>query len=363
MKTFLPFLFASCFCLSLNVEGQNLVPNPGFESAQKLPNKKGNSINRAKDWIAPKYGSDYYYKGTGRHCGTPKNIFGRQKPHSGNAYAGICTRTKFLEYVETKLLDTLIKDQEYLVEFYISRAEISLGSVKEFGVLFTNKKIWGLESRGISEKPQLLFKNRKGYKNKKKWTKLSAVYKAEGNETVLILGHFNYDPSDDKRRMLCHYYIDDISVTPIKNQNNSVIHIESGDSAHISKIEIINSIPQTFEPKTGEVMTLKNVFFATNKSELLPESFIELDNLVQYLNKAFRTYITISGHTDNSGNEEQNKRLSELRAKAVADYLISKGIGAFRIKYDGYGSLKPVATNSTDEGKRLNRRVEFTIHK
>ena len=363
MNRYLPLIVVCLIFASMDVAGQNLVPNPGFESAQRKPQKKHNSINRANGWMAPKYGSDYYYKGSGKHCGTPKNVFGRQKPHSGNAYAGICTRTKFLEYIEAKLLDTLIRDQEYLVEFYISRAERSIGTVKEFGVLFTGKTIWGIESRGISKKPQLVFKKRGGYRNKTKWTKLSAIYKAEGNESVIILGHFNYDPSDDKRRMLCHYYIDDVSVTPINMQSDSVTGRASNDSSGVAKTEIGNSIPPPFEPKMGEAIALKNVFFATNRSELLPGSFSELDKLVTYLNRDYRAYIEISGHTDNTGNEEQNKTLSELRAKAVADYLILKGIDRFRIKYEGYGSSQPLSTNTTDEGRQMNRRVEFIINK
>jgi OOP family OmpA-OmpF porin len=141
MKTFLPFFCGFLFCISWSLNAQNLVPNPGFEIANRLPDKAGNSIALAKDWIPPKYASDYYYKGTGSHSGTPKNIFGRQKPHSGNAYAGICTRTKFLEYLEAKLSDTLEKGREYLVEFYICRAERSLGALKEFGVLFTTRSM------------------------------------------------------------------------------------------------------------------------------------------------------------------------------------------------------------------------------
>lgn len=71
--------------------------------------------------------------------------------------------------------------------------------------------------------------------------------------------------------------------------------------------------------------------------------------------------ITIFGHTDNSGNEKTNKELSIGRAKAVADYLILKGISNARISYTGYGSLNSVATNDSEEGKQQNRRVEFKI--
>lgn len=352
MKIFLSFLFTYLFCISLKTIAQNLVSNPSFEIANRMPEGKENSINRAKDWIAPKYNSDYYYKGTGRHCGTPKNILGYQKPHSGNAYAGICTRTKYLEYLETKLIVPLTKDQEYLIEFYISKAERSLGSVKEFGVLFTKKNVWGVATRGIADKPQVNFINPKGYKDKKNWTKLSTVYKAEGDEAVLILGHFNYEPSDDKHRIFSHYYIDDVSVTLIEKKK---------DSIEISKVD--EPTPKTFLPKFGQAVTLQNIFFTTNKSDLLPESFLELDKLVQDLSEILNTSIKISGHTDNTGNEVQNKTLSEGRAKAVAVYLTLKGIDKSRVSYIGCGSSKPIATNKTDEGKQQNRRVEFIINK
>lgn len=108
---------------------------------------------------------------------------------------------------------------------------------------------------------------------------------------------------------------------------------------------------------------MKTFFFETNKSELLPQSFSEIDKLVQYLNTADNTSIKISGHTDNTGNQDQNKTLSEARAKAVADYLIQKGIDKTRISFIGYGGSKPIASNDTENGKQLNRRVEFIINK
>lgn len=71
--------------------------------------------------------------------------------------------------------------------------------------------------------------------------------------------------------------------------------------------------------------------------------------------------ININGHTDNVGDENSNLSLSEGRAKAVFDYLISKGINKKRLTYKGYGSSKPIADNNSDEGKQLNRRVEIEI--
>lgn len=115
--------------------------------------------------------------------------------------------------------------------------------------------------------------------------------------------------------------------------------------------------------EVGETIRLNNIFFETAKFDLLPTSFVELDKLVKILTDNPSMEITISGHTDNVGNDEANQALSANRAKAVVDYLISKNVAANRFQQAGYGETKPLASNDTDEGKALNRRVEFTINK
>jgi outer membrane protein OmpA-like peptidoglycan-associated protein len=107
--------------------------------------------------------------------------------------------------------------------------------------------------------------------------------------------------------------------------------------------------------------TLKNIQFELNSSQLQPVSLIELNKLLQLMNDNPTTKIEISGHTDNSGSDALNMQLSLDRAKAVADYLKSNGIDANRLTWKGYGASKPVADNSTEEGRALNRRTEFTI--
>jgi len=125
--------------------------------------------------------------------------------------------------------------------------------------------------------------------------------------------------------------------------------------------EILVISDTNFAPKLGERLILKNIIFEVNKSNLLPQSFIELDRLVAYLKSNITLKIDIIGHTDNMGNEVQNKKLSTERAKAVAAYLIQKGINRNKVTYSGLGSLKPINTNATEEGKQKNRRVEFVI--
>jgi outer membrane protein OmpA-like peptidoglycan-associated protein len=106
---------------------------------------------------------------------------------------------------------------------------------------------------------------------------------------------------------------------------------------------------------------LKNVFFEFNKWELKPESQVELDKLFTLLKQNPQMRIEISGHTDNIGGEEHNLTLSENRAKAVFNYLVSKGIREDRMRFAGYGYSTPIAPNDTEEGRATNRRTEFKI--
>lgn len=108
-------------------------------------------------------------------------------------------------------------------------------------------------------------------------------------------------------------------------------------------------------------MALKNIQFGSNSANLEPVSRIELDKLLQLMGENFTLHVQISGHTDNTGTTAQNLALSTSRAKAVVDYLVSKGIDAKRLTWKGYGATKPIADNNTEAGKALNRRTEFTI--
>jgi outer membrane protein OmpA-like peptidoglycan-associated protein len=112
---------------------------------------------------------------------------------------------------------------------------------------------------------------------------------------------------------------------------------------------------------TGASIVLKNVFFPTNKFDLKPESQVELDKLVGFLNLNPTVKIQISGHTDNVGSPQSNKILSENRAKSVYTYLVNKGIAADRLTYKGYGQTKPIAPNDSEAGRAQNRRTEMKI--
>lgn len=106
---------------------------------------------------------------------------------------------------------------------------------------------------------------------------------------------------------------------------------------------------------------LNNILFKSGSSDLLEESFPELDRVVAYMKRKDKIKVQISGHTDNVGSDKLNQKLSENRAKSVVEYLVEQGIAEERLKYVGFGEEKPIADNDTKEGKAKNRRVEFDI--
>ena len=111
----------------------------------------------------------------------------------------------------------------------------------------------------------------------------------------------------------------------------------------------------------GSSLVLNNIFYSSASSSLLKESFAELNTLVKLLNENPSLKVEIEGHTDNVGSEQYNNNLSQKRADAVKNYLVEKGIAESRLKSRGYGFTKPIADNSTEEGRAKNRRTQIRI--
>jgi len=132
---------------------------------------------------------------------------------------------------------------------------------------------------------------------------------------------------------------------PKDSDTVSVAHVDF----EIKKIEV------------GKPYKINDIYFGQNSFELQEESKFVLDQFVVFLNENPSYAVTIQGHTDNLWSDEYNLKLSITRAKAVQDYLIQQGINASRLKYEGFGKSRPVATNDTPEGRAKNRRTEFVI--
>jgi outer membrane protein OmpA-like peptidoglycan-associated protein len=135
-------------------------------------------------------------------------------------------------------------------------------------------------------------------------------------------------------------------------------NVDMTDSSHY--LEIVKNI--ALQPiEVGSHIALRNVFFDFNKSTLRKESTNELQEIIDLLKQYPSVMVEIAGYTDNKGTDKYNLNLSAARAKSVVTYLQTHGISAKRLTSKGYGSANPIATNTTDDGRQLNRRTEFKI--
>ena len=108
---------------------------------------------------------------------------------------------------------------------------------------------------------------------------------------------------------------------------------------------------------------MNNIFFDFDKYTLRPESYHELDRWVEFFKKNPEVIAEIHGHTCWLGSEKYNQKLSENRAKAVVNYLVDKGIAKSRLSMKGFGESMPAASNDTESGREMNRRVEVLLTK
>lgn len=142
------------------------------------------------------------------------------------------------------------------------------------------------------------------------------------------------------------------------------VRIEAAE--HFTITENIRALDATDEFKLNPIekkraIVLKNLYFATNETTILPESESSLQDLYDLLSDNPKIRIRIIGHTDNVGKAQANQILSEGRANSVRDNMIQRGIDPSRIEAEGRGMSQPIDTNDTEEGRANNRRVEFVV--
>ena len=365
---------------------ENLVYNGSFEEHTACPQQiDALGIMRGVDaWWQPTAGSSDYFNTCGnKESSVPRNKMGNQPAHTGDAYCGIyCSQAAYREYLQTELREPLQAGRNYHVSFFVSLADKSPHAVATIGALFTPDMVSDatsdiLKHREIIEigggqtasiatflVPQVMNPAGQVLADTKSWVEVSGTFTAKGGERYLTIGNFadfNHSAVNDMFNATAvlqgaYYYIDDVSVTCTDcaaTTDNS-----SADSTAPQE-------PRTYTPSTppqvGEVVVLNEVYFDVDSYELMPQSYNELAVLIAILKTNPEMKIELRGHTDNSGTQAHNIRLSENRAKAVMDYLIGRGIDSRRLSARGFGERKPVADNDTPEGRTLNRRVEYKV--
>ncbi len=364
---------------------QNLIPNPSFEQRHCCPSVYS-MFYCVKDWAAPTKGTtDLYSDCELKHytpiVRTPTNFFGHQATVEGISYAGLYAfyNRDYREYMLTWLTQPLDSGKTYHVNMWVSLADTAGVAVKSFGVAFLDTVFFKPQFthlEGVDFQP--IYNSDSSFLvNKKDWTLLSLDYTARGGEKAFLFGNFKNNANTDTLmlsdtsiadydRYDSYYYIDVVCVG-LRNPDGTCDCINGGepvvisDTNYIDLAEIEPNEAEVRRPKVGDIVILKHIYFDFDKAMLKPASEPELEKLYQLLVQYADLKIIINGHTDNKGSDEYNLQLSEARALAVYAWLIQKGIDSERLDFKGYGELRPIATNKTDEGRHENRRVEFEV--
>lgn len=348
---------------SSEIQMANIVPNGGFESYAATPigwfYKGQHFTNVMKFWSSPTAASPDVF---GPKIRVPTHWankgFGKMSPHGGVSMVGLtlygCDDGKphCREYLQIQLQEPLVPSQSYYFEFYVNKLARSL-EINNIGVAFSKTKI-NIKTDPILElKP--IFKTEKIVSiQRSKWEKISGTFTAQSSADYLIIGNFYNDSSTKKQETVAdvmpyaYYYFDDV----LLRKEEPIIEVPVRED-DLSKIEL----------EQGKVLQLRDIYFDTDKFELLPRSFTELDKLLDILIAHPEMEIEIIGHTDSQGEDNYNLYLSRRRAKAVSEYLLENGIAGKRFSYSGRGSTEPIASNDTNDGRQLNRRVEILILK
>ena len=342
--------------------GPQLVLNNGFEDIKRIPTQwyfKGEDFDAImKSWESPTLASpDIYTPSTKVPASWAEKGFGKAFPFKGRNMIGLTIygcgigKPHCREYVQSQLKEPLVIGQKYYVEMWVKPLlnSVRCDKIGAFFSVFDIKKDFDVR---LKCKPQIAAKEVVDTKGGN-WIQLESIFTAQTSGKYIVLGNFYTDSltritTNGIKEPLnyAYYYFDEISVHKIPPFINTPS--EEG----------------TFEDcciKRGDTILLKNIYFDFDRSTLRPESNIELNKLLHILGEHENMSLNITGHTDVVGRFKYNTWLSRNRATSVKTFLVENGIEEERLKVVAMSFTKPAATNKTDEGRQLNRRVELVV--
>lgn len=338
-----------------NAQSSNLVKNGSFETTDGHVSGWGDvdaadSVTSSNNTSVDLYSAD----ACGKDFDVPTNYMGNQGSKEGSNYAGIIAYMaddyglfkakpgyrKYSEYIQMALTEPLVAGKAYVITFSASLAERSAYAVSGLGVYFTNDKVDVSNNAFLDVTPHVVTTE---IVTGTEWTTFTGVYVATGGEKYVTLGCFDdymetqkvVAPNTNNSRK-AYYFIDDVSLAP-----------------QLIPAEDLTSV------LTGSCYRLKDLNFELDKAVILPTSYDELNSLARFLKTYPYLVVYIDGHTDKTGSDAHNEKLSEERAAAVRTYLSGKGIKADRMKVRGYGEAQPIDMSA--DNSLANRRVEITI--
>jgi outer membrane protein OmpA-like peptidoglycan-associated protein len=359
----------------------NLVRNPGFEEYMKplcgwTQNvEKFNSNVEA--WSSPTQTTpDLFSTKNDPNCwGHPsKHSGGKQSTRTGQAMAGIKiygkgnTPTYWHEYLQSELTEPLQAGVRYIAECWVLRAVRSNEASNNIGLLVTDTPVSTRDNLPLYMTPTV---NEEEMVKKSTWHKVSGVFEAKGGERYLLIGNFYGDEVTNHAKLPegergSYYFIDDVNVriAPPGSALSPTPKASAPPPPRPVPVQHASSNTvdiHAIEPAVGTRVRLDNVQFDFDKATLKPGYEKELDKLVDLMTDFPFLRVEIEGHTDDEGSDAYNLKLSDDRAKAVADHLLKEKIDPERVTWKGYGEGKPLKPNDTEENRAINRRVEFRV--
>jgi outer membrane protein OmpA-like peptidoglycan-associated protein len=371
---FVPTVSVALFTMFTSYS-QNLVANGSFEDANLCT--EFHKYCAPEAWIATSGQANYYFGDM---------AIAYDGYHYVGLTAGSVNKRGVRNFVRTQLLCGLRKGKQYLLEFYVSATNKVLDSI---GVYFSPEDHL-YERRSFREVQPAFWYVRSGAaltQPSSKWQRVSTVYTATGNEAFMTIGMFkrsDYTGSikpDFQDEYL--FLLDKISLTPVDvnertctNADLEKLRIYKDDDRHDRLEKRINNYlksPPVPRPKLNltriptvqhvDTLIIPDIYFVTASYELSKKSNELLDSFALRLKGALDSVVVV-GHTDSVGNFEYNKELSQSRAVAVKQYLMTK-VPSLGVSFvaRGYAYLMPIASNRSSSGRKKNRRVEIFVYR
>jgi OOP family OmpA-OmpF porin len=352
-------IVGSMLSYAMFCQSQNLVMNPSFEDGATCDGKT-EQTSAPKEWIALAGSPQFINPNCPMSAEEKTYIQGMKLPNpaAGKVFAGLGIDIEG-EYLQGKLTKPLTENMRYWVKLRL-RLPIRFcnTAIDELGVILTDSVFTVTEDYRTIDMPsiKLVSNDQSPIKEQYQWQEISAIYTAKGGENLILIGNFkdnnvtNFknrkvkqdDPNAKKEKLCTYIYVDMITVEEFK------------------EVSLKNYSPGA-ELTTGERMVLKDVDFETGLEKLKESSFASLDALAKQLTNNSSLKLEVSGHTDNTGDENTNRVFSKSRAQAVVNYLVSKGAKASQFTVEGKGSSMNITQNSSEANKKKNRRIEIKV--
>lgn len=392
LKSLASLTFLALSFSGMAQDGENLVPNGGFESTEKKVKRLG-SIAEATGWTSPTgVRADLFVSSNIPDVSTPLNVYGSETAKEGDNYVGIVAYSYGNKvprsYVMNKLESPMKKGMTYCVKFNVSLADASKYASNNLAARF-DSRARGTESKvpmiaDADEELLMHFNNdMKVMTARYGWTEICGVYTAKGGEKYITLGNFMSDEDTKSERMkkdsdvkvkeivAAYYYIDDISVQLIdseKGEHCECASEEAGDSYSTTIYQRVMDITDEMTP--AQKIEQHQVFFAFGRDKLSSEGMSSLDFIAETMKANPEMKLQITGHNNAQEDEvgvenDYYAGMDGKRVGAVMTYLTEKGISADRLIASQKGSESPNEEVTEDDDEDLaqakSRRVTFKV--